>query len=282
MQIHHDSVDLSGGRLCFVRSGSGRPIVLIHGGHGSWFHWARNIESLSKASEVIAVDLPGFGDSYDPGRCLAVDEQCDVMGEFLDRQGLSRVTLAGFSFGAVVAATMARARADRVESLVLVNPPGVGPRSEYALALPVRMSALSKKAGFRAGVEGVLRELMLCNHELVDSALVDRAGEAIKRTRYVTRSLSQGSQMLEVLEGISQGIRVFIGAEDPFHSNDLGGRKTSIDDRIGYDAVRIVPRAAHWLQYDRADFFNEALLDFHTKGKRRHSTSVSIERRVEE
>ncbi|MBV7483196.1 alpha/beta fold hydrolase [Bordetella sp. BOR01] len=282
MQLLHDFVELNGGRLCFVRGGLGRPIVLIHGGHGGWAHWARNVEPLSKAAKVIAVDLPGFGCSYDPGRCLTVDEQCAVMGEFLDQQGLSRVTLVGFSFGAVVAAALARTRADRVASLVVVNPPGVGPRSEYALALPARLSALSKTAGFRAGVEGVLRELMLCNHALIDSALIDKAAETISQTRYVTRGLSQGSQMLAMLERVSQDIRVFIGAEDPFHSNDLEGRKAGINGRVGYDAVCIVPRAAHWLQYDRADFFNEALLDFHTKGERLQATLVPIERRVEE
>lgn len=46
--------------------GSGSPLVLIHGGHGSWLHWARNIEALSKDFSLWIPNLAGYGDSSDP------------------------------------------------------------------------------------------------------------------------------------------------------------------------------------------------------------------------
>jgi 2-hydroxy-6-oxonona-2,4-dienedioate hydrolase len=43
------------------------PVVLFHGGSGSWTHWVRNIQPLVAAGrQVIAADLPGFGDSASP------------------------------------------------------------------------------------------------------------------------------------------------------------------------------------------------------------------------
>src|SRR5262245_66673201 len=43
--------------------GAGRPLVLQHGGYGSWTHWLRNIPAFAGDRMVIAPDLPGLGDS---------------------------------------------------------------------------------------------------------------------------------------------------------------------------------------------------------------------------
>ena len=47
------------------RFGDGPPLVLIHGGHGNWMHWIRNIEVLAQEHTLWIPDLPGFGDSTD-------------------------------------------------------------------------------------------------------------------------------------------------------------------------------------------------------------------------
>ena len=45
----------------------GAPVVLLHGGSGSWTHWVRNIAALAQAGHSVWVpDLPGFGDSSPP------------------------------------------------------------------------------------------------------------------------------------------------------------------------------------------------------------------------
>jgi len=260
--IAYREIALSGGRLRYVEAGAGDPVLLIHGGHGGWIHWMANVKPLSARHRVLAVDLPGFGNSYDPGRCLMPEEHAEVLAEFLTQLEVAPVALVGFSFGTLVASTLAVRRPDLVRVLTLLNPPGVGPRSPDALALPARLSALSKAQGRRAGVEGTLRELMLCHHALVDDNLIDLLGDSIARTRYVTRSVSQSSDTLSLLAQVTQKAMVLIGERDPFHSNDLEGRRKNIDAVLGKGAVRIVPDAAHWLQYDRPDYFNQALLDF--------------------
>jgi pimeloyl-ACP methyl ester carboxylesterase len=45
--------------------GQGQPLVLLHGGHGSWMHWVRNIECFARHYRVLVPDLPGFGASDD-------------------------------------------------------------------------------------------------------------------------------------------------------------------------------------------------------------------------
>jgi 2-hydroxy-6-oxonona-2,4-dienedioate hydrolase len=54
------------GSLVWRRWGSGEPVVLAHGGSGSWTHWIKAIPALKQHYEVWAVDLPGLGDSAMP------------------------------------------------------------------------------------------------------------------------------------------------------------------------------------------------------------------------
>ena len=108
--------------------GRGKPVLLLHGGGGSWTHWLRNILPLAGAGRrVIVPDLPGFGDSALPPQgndadalaapielglqTLLGDESCDVVG---------------FSFGALVGGFLATMPDTRVARLVLVGAPGLG------------------------------------------------------------------------------------------------------------------------------------------------------------
>ena len=52
--------------LHYREVGSGPPLVLLHGGYGSWMHWIRNVGPLARQFTVIAPDMPGLGDSATP------------------------------------------------------------------------------------------------------------------------------------------------------------------------------------------------------------------------
>jgi 2-hydroxy-6-oxonona-2,4-dienedioate hydrolase len=263
----------SGISLCWVESGNGVPLLLVHGGHGGSVHWSANLADLGQDHRVIAPDLPGFGESSDPGRCLTPEEHAHELVAWLARIDVPRVRVVGFSFGSLVALAFAIAHPAAVEALVLVNLPGVGPRSESALNLPQRMSTLAREQGQRAGIEGTLRELMLSNQPLVTPSLVDLMTVAARRTRYVTRGISRQSQTLELLARLRVRTAVLIGARDPFHSNDLEGRRRSIDGVLGAGATRVVADAAHWLQYDQPQRFADELRRFfHAPQKTKETT----------
>ncbi len=93
-----------GAGLVWRQFGQGSPLVLIHGGHGSWLHWIRNIEALSRQHTVWLPDLPGFGESdslegeSDAGRLAGI---VDALAAGIDTllAPASRFGLAGFSFG---------------------------------------------------------------------------------------------------------------------------------------------------------------------------------------
>jgi len=259
--------------LHWAEAGDGDALLLLHGGHGGWVHWAANIDELAAQYRVLAPDLPGFGESSDPGRCFTPQEHAQLLRDWLEQLGIAHLRLVGFSFGSLVALELTLAAPSSVDSLVLVNPPGVGPRSAQALALPERMSAVARQSGQRAGVAASLRELMLSRHELITDELVDRMALATQRTRHVTRSISRQSPTLSLLAGIDVPTAVLIGERDPFHSNDLPGRVKAIDGLLGAGATRIVPGAAHWLQYDQPGHFSRELRSFFHQRQDRQETT---------
>ena len=53
--------------------GGGPPLVLLHGGTGSWMHWIRNIEELARDFTVVAPDIPGSGESASPEVPISAD-----------------------------------------------------------------------------------------------------------------------------------------------------------------------------------------------------------------
>jgi pimeloyl-ACP methyl ester carboxylesterase len=110
--------------LAYVRRGSGPPLVLIHGIGSQWQMWQPVLDRVSSEREVVALDLPGFGDSAPlPGR-PTVEALADAVGEFLDGIGLAGAHVAGNSLGGGVALAMARAGTAR--SACVLSPAGFG------------------------------------------------------------------------------------------------------------------------------------------------------------
>src|SRR5437899_637100 len=64
--FRHGKVAVDGGTLHYVRGGSGPPLVLLHGWLETWFTWHKVMPELAREHTVIAIDLPGLGDSSKP------------------------------------------------------------------------------------------------------------------------------------------------------------------------------------------------------------------------
>ena len=55
-----------GGKMVWRLWGDGPPLVLLHGGYGTWAHWVRAIQPLSRQFRLLVPDMPGFGESGMP------------------------------------------------------------------------------------------------------------------------------------------------------------------------------------------------------------------------
>jgi pimeloyl-ACP methyl ester carboxylesterase len=89
------------------QSGTGKPLLLIHG-ISNLHNWDPIVPTLARERTVIAVDLPGFGDSAPLAGEVTVASLTDSVEEFIADQGLGDVDLVGSSMGARMVLEMAR------------------------------------------------------------------------------------------------------------------------------------------------------------------------------
>ncbi len=111
------------GTLSTAQAGSGPPLLAVHGLGGSKASFLPTLALMSGSHRVIAVDLPGFGDSVKPLRA-AYDAPyfASVMTALLDELGLDRAHVVGNSMGGRIALELALTVPDRVDRLVLLSP----------------------------------------------------------------------------------------------------------------------------------------------------------------
>ena len=111
--------------MFYYDRGSGPALLLIHGMFGDHLDWEPVLESLAERRRVIAVDLPGFGDSAKPDIDYSASTFTQQIVKLLDELGIERIAVAGNSFGGQIAMALALAHPERVEKLVLVTTGGL-------------------------------------------------------------------------------------------------------------------------------------------------------------
>ena len=133
------------------RTGSGEPLLLVHGIGSTLRAWSPVIPLLEHRHDVLAVDLPGFGESppMPGGRRSTVPSLVDAVERMLDAAGLDGVHLAGNSLGGWVALELARR--GRARSVVGLSPAGMWTRREIAYAsraLSIQRAAAERLAPY--------------------------------------------------------------------------------------------------------------------------------------
>lgn len=117
--------------IAYERAGEGPPLLLIHGLGGTRGIWRPQLERLAGERDVVAVDMPGFGESPMLRESPTPWAMARAMGRMCDELGLENPHVAGNSLGGWVAIEMAKR--DVASSLCLLSPAGLwrrplGPR----------------------------------------------------------------------------------------------------------------------------------------------------------
>lgn len=113
---------LAAGEMHYVDEGSGDPVLLVHGTPTWSFEYRHLIAALSKHHRCIAPDHLGFGLSERPaGFAYTPEAHAAVLGEFVDRLGLDRLTLIVHDFGGPIALPLAFGPSSSVGKLVILN-----------------------------------------------------------------------------------------------------------------------------------------------------------------
>lgn len=241
------------------------PLVLFHGGSGSWTHFVRNIEPLLQAGRELWVpDLPGFGDSA----VSPLGGDADSMVEPL-YQGLRSLLgdraceLVGFSFGGMTAGLLLAAHPDAASRLVLVGAPAMGvvPKRQFELKAWRHLPD--------AAAQAEIHRYNLAALMLHDTALIDGLdGLALQlhvanvmRDRLPRRRLAHTDILARSLPALSCPVHAIYGAHDALykswiHQLEAAFAATARDFR----GMTLIPEAGHWVQFERPEAFHAALM----------------------
>ena len=166
------------------------PLLLLHGGSGSWTHWVRNIAPLVAAGwQVLVPDMPGFGDSAAPPD----GEDADVLPAWLEAGlqqliGQAPLPVVGFSFGALVAGLWTQLAPARISRLVLVGSPSLSAERLQPLDLR-RWDRLPAGPGRDAVHRHNLLQLMLTDEAAATPLAVALHAANVERDRLRRRRL---------------------------------------------------------------------------------------------
>ncbi|AZQ68102.1 alpha/beta fold hydrolase [Silicimonas algicola] len=94
--------------LNFERQGAGRPLLMVHGLGGSVRSWDSIVPMVSRAREMVVIDLPGHGQSPPLAGRQTIAAYADALEHFIDQNDLAGVDTVGSSVGARLVLELAR------------------------------------------------------------------------------------------------------------------------------------------------------------------------------
>ncbi len=250
------------GSMAWREWGAGPPLVLLHGGYGSWTHWLRNIDALASRYRVIAADMPGLGDSATPPAPFTPAGLAAIIARGLDvvLPGRERFHLVGFSFGAMLGSFVAASRGAQLRSMTLVGSASMGLRRA-----PMRPMQPPRPHMSREEIAPLQRAnlaiLMFADPARIDDLAVHLQCENVARARVKSRVFAPIDLLSPVLPRIEAPLGGIWGERDATAYPWVEDRRDLLR-RIQPDAFfAIVPGAGHWVMYEAADAFNRMLLD---------------------
>lgn len=253
------------------------PVLLVHG-LGGWSEvWQEVMPGIAASGrDAIAFDLPGFGQSERARRPRYFDPEepfyAAFVHELAEAAGASAFHLVGHSLGGAIAYTAAVWRAERVRSLTLVSPGGLGPELARELrlltfpGLGLIARYLRSDAASRAVLFACFHDPARCPPHLIDEVV-----------RYGAATLREAIDVLRAavtLRGVRESVRrpwieraglyrgpalVLWGREDAIIP---AAHAAAARELVPQAEVRVLERCGHLVQAERPDDFLEALLPF--------------------
>lgn len=259
-QIVRRSVRVDGRQVSYLTVAdptAEEPILLIHGSGVSARYWTEQLRGLARTLRVLALDLPGHGES-DPIADSSVEAYADVVAEFLAVLGTGPVFVAGHSLGGAVALALAARRAHAVRGLILLSSCAKLSRTnswtENLLAYlpgPLRkilFFMMAKKMLFAPGASDLavrlgMQELVACRAETILKDL--QAAKAMDLT--------------EQASGLDVPALIMCGSRDKVTPPVLSER---LHELIRRSRLDIIERTGHMVLLEAPERVNRAILDF--------------------
>ena len=255
--------EVGGLRVRYADRGFGDSVVLLlHGFGGDLDNWMFNLDSLAEKHRLLALDLPGHGQSVKTNVDPSLSGMATFVRKFLDVLSVSSVHVVGHSMGGAIAMQLASDSPETVKSLGLICSAGLGPdiNSDYLRGFVEAQSQQELKLV----LEQLFADESLVNLQLVNDLLNYKRIDGVEATLNALSEtlISAGEQTFLTDNIVASGIPVLViwGKQDRIipvsHAQNFSAAG-------GYCVeVEIFDSAGHMVQMEKAYEVNRSLLNF--------------------
>lgn len=142
------------GRFGYDEAGAGLPVILLHGFPHDRTLWTAQLAAPPADTRLIALDLPGFGES-ERVTPASMDHWADWVAGAMDALGIPRAVIGGLSMGGYLAFALWRRHPQRIAGLILADTKATAD-SEEGTARRIAMQAQARTEGSGAIAEAML------------------------------------------------------------------------------------------------------------------------------
>ena len=250
------------GSMVWRKWGKGRPLVLLHGGSGSWTHWIKTIPALCEDYTLWVVDLPGLGDSAMPTEPHTPQSCANALASGFKQIITSNTpaTMICFSFGCHVGTLAATKLNDHLSGLCIIGSAALGLGRQQNISLP--KERINMTDGERRTVHhSVLANLMFADAANIDDQAIALQALNVSNARIRSRKFAGTAEVRDALAEVKVPVKSIWGSRDIVAYPDVNSCLSAL--RLHHPELqhRIVENAGHWVMYEAAEAFNASLKD---------------------
>ena len=272
-RAEHKDINVWGVNVRYIEAEEGPVVLLLHGLGSSLITWYCSVDPLAEVGfRVIALDLPGYGDSDKPGHLdYDAESAARFLFDFTEKLGIERLSVVGSSAGGLIVGVFALEYPERVEKLATVGSGGLGRRVSWVLRLMTLpgveeiiyhprfndQSGISRRIFYRPPdfLDEILPELMWVRH------LPGARSAMLRSLRSGVNffGLRPQSNILPKLRQSAIPMVLVWGENDPVIPISVAEEARNA---LPKGTVFTVPECGHWPHMEKADLFNGILTGF--------------------
>mgnify|MGYP000899900938 FL=1 len=238
---------------------SGPILVLLHGGYGSWMHFLKNVEELSKNFQVIVPDMPGFGESEPLPKVPNLDEYAQTLVDALSSlTNGSNYNIIGFSFGSAIGSHMIKFAGDSVNRLTLV---GYNRTGNMPFKRPKMLSwrAAKTEEELNTAQRHNLSVMMIHKQEKIDDMAINVQTLNTRGAEVRSLEIVASHDLPNRILNISQPIDIIWGEFDVTLIKGIDDAQSRMKELIPDVKFHIIPNSGHWIQFEEYEKFNSTI-----------------------
>lgn len=223
--------------------GRGRPILFLHGWVGSWRYWIPSMQATSTSFRTYALDFWGFGDSAKKTNHYSIEQQINLLEDFLKALGIGKIALVGHGLGAVISMQFTQRYPERVDRVM-------------AIGLPFHPGAISPRLASSPPTE--LAGWILGNSPMSELSQVE-APKADQKAILLSLTTLESIDLTNLVHKISSPCLFVHGGSDPVIIPPEVGQNGSLPEEAH---LIVFERSSHFPMLDEPRKFNRLLIDF--------------------